>query len=187
MKHIGNTIYCNSCNKQKLLFESQKKADNFILFNGEDYYNKTGKILVRSYYCQFCGGWHVTSNPSITFGERMDSIDKQAFESIETIWAGQLQERDERRKESMEQQKVAKDKRIEWEKNHPTSGQDYLKAKQLLCNAFQAVEDGDISRCQTLLNKAEKFMSTVYPGKKLKALQNKMSFIKERISGTNNP
>ncbi len=46
-----------------MLFESQKKADNFIKFNREAMEEEGKKVPVRSYYCEACGGWHVTSNP----------------------------------------------------------------------------------------------------------------------------
>jgi len=44
-----------------MLFESKKKADNFIRFNREDIALTSRKVPIRSYYCIFCCGWHVTS------------------------------------------------------------------------------------------------------------------------------
>lgn len=55
-----NRIYCSECGKKKLLFETEKKAVNFIKFNAEDILEETGFAPTRAYYCECCGGWHVT-------------------------------------------------------------------------------------------------------------------------------
>jgi len=55
-----------------MLFPSKKKADNFMEYNNEEILEETGKAPVRSYFCELCGGYHVTSNPSEEEGERMD-------------------------------------------------------------------------------------------------------------------
>lgn len=64
MKPTKNQYYCPGCGKTKMLFESQKKADNFIRFNKDAFVEEGKKAPVRSYYCPVCGGWHVTSNPN---------------------------------------------------------------------------------------------------------------------------
>ena len=64
MKPTKNKIFCVSCRKPKILFESQAKADNFILYNKEEIEEENGKAPVRSYYCRLCCGWHVTSSQS---------------------------------------------------------------------------------------------------------------------------
>ena len=66
-----------SCRKPKMLFESQAKADNFILYNKEEIEEENGKAPVRSYYCRLCGGWHVTSSQSEMTIARSESHDKQ--------------------------------------------------------------------------------------------------------------
>lgn len=63
MKPTRNKFYCFDCGRPKMLFKSQKKADNFIRFNKESFEEEGKKVPVRSYYCEACGGWHVTSNP----------------------------------------------------------------------------------------------------------------------------
>lgn len=77
-----------------MIFETQAKADNFILFNKDEILLESGKAPVRSYYCKFCGGFHVTSNPSEESGLRLDNIDNQRIEDAirrrnarKQIWA----------------------------------------------------------------------------------------------------
>ena len=54
-------VMCPECFKQKMLFETQKQADNFIKWNGDEI--DTGGGELRSYYCPACGGYHITSKP----------------------------------------------------------------------------------------------------------------------------
>lgn len=62
MKPIKNRYFCNGCNRVKMLFKSEKKAENFIKYNSDEILNETGIAPVRAYYCPFCGGWHITSS-----------------------------------------------------------------------------------------------------------------------------
>ena len=59
-----------------MLFESKAKADNFIAYNSEGMLEENGKAPVRSYYCELCGGYHVTSNPSMEAGEKLNQRDQ---------------------------------------------------------------------------------------------------------------
>lgn len=52
-----NRVMCPDCWKQKLLFDSETKANNFIKWNKEDIQN--GDEL-RAYYCPACCGWHIS-------------------------------------------------------------------------------------------------------------------------------
>ncbi|WP_154656979.1 hypothetical protein [Hugenholtzia roseola] len=61
MKPTKNRVFCRDCGRTKMLFETEKKADNFIAFNQEEIKAETGIAPQRSYYCSFCAGWHVTS------------------------------------------------------------------------------------------------------------------------------
>lgn len=61
MKPKNNRVMCPECFRQKMLFETQKQADNFIKWNGEDIDTHGGEL--RSYYCPSCGGYHITSKP----------------------------------------------------------------------------------------------------------------------------
>ena len=77
MKPTKNTIFCVSCRKPKMLFESQAKAENFILYNQKEIEEENGKAPVRSYYCRLCSGWHVTSSQSEMTIARSERRDKQ--------------------------------------------------------------------------------------------------------------
>lgn len=61
MKPKNNRVMCPECFRAKMLFETQKQADNFIKWNGEDIDTHGGEL--RSYYCPSCGGYHITSKP----------------------------------------------------------------------------------------------------------------------------
>lgn len=77
--------YCIGCRRPKMLFEEKKNADNFIRFNKDEIFEENGKAPVRSYYCVFCSGWHVTSNPSLEQGEEQDKRDMDLIESTISI------------------------------------------------------------------------------------------------------
>lgn len=61
MKPTKSKVFCRDCERSKMLFETEKKADNFIKFNKEEIEAESGYAPQRSYYCLFCGGWHLTS------------------------------------------------------------------------------------------------------------------------------
>lgn len=61
MKPIKNRVFCPECGRAKMLFESREKALNFIKFNKEEILEETGFAPKRCYYCDACGGWHLTS------------------------------------------------------------------------------------------------------------------------------
>lgn len=82
MKPTKNSVFCYGCRRTKMLFETQSKADNFIRFNKEEILEENGKAPVRSYYCTFCNGYHVTSNPSVVAGERLNTEDELRLNSV---------------------------------------------------------------------------------------------------------
>lgn len=75
MKPTRNRVYCDGVRISKMLFEPRGKADNFIKFNSTEILGENGKASVRSYYCVFCGDWHVTSNISTIASEHLDDRD----------------------------------------------------------------------------------------------------------------
>jgi hypothetical protein len=76
-----------------MLFETRGKAENFIRFNRESILDESGRAPVRSYYCPFCCGWHVTSNPSGEEGSKMDSRIEKKVRSLEMSIARRKEER----------------------------------------------------------------------------------------------
>ena len=91
MKPIRNKIFCYGCRKHKMIFETQAKADNFIRYNSEGILEENGKAPVRSYYCEMCGGYHVTSNPSSEIGERLNQRDRQLIHNL-TAYKNEIEE-----------------------------------------------------------------------------------------------
>ncbi len=68
-----------------MLFETEAEALAFIRFNSNDILKESRKTPVRCYYCQLCGGYHVTSNSSKTDAKRMDERDKAMVKEIDEI------------------------------------------------------------------------------------------------------
>ena len=88
MRPTKNRVYCYGCQRSKMLFESKAKADNFIAYNSEGIMEENGKAPVRSYYCELCGGYHVTSNPSMIAGESLNQRDQKMGEQISNYKKG---------------------------------------------------------------------------------------------------
>lgn len=55
-----NRVFCNECARKKLLFESEGKALTYIKYNANEIEEINGFAPNRAYYCESCGGWHVT-------------------------------------------------------------------------------------------------------------------------------
>ena len=60
MKPTRNRIYCRDCGRTKMLFETEKKALLFMKFNNEEIAEESDFTPTRAYFCEACGGWHVT-------------------------------------------------------------------------------------------------------------------------------
>lgn len=88
MRPTKNRVYCYGSQRSKMLFESKAKADNFIAYNSDGMMEENGKAPVRSYYCELCRGYHVTSNPSTVAGESLDRRDQKMVELIENYTKG---------------------------------------------------------------------------------------------------
>ena len=61
MKPTKNRVFCEDCGKPKMLFKTEKKAETFIKFNSDEIEEESGYKPERSYFCAYCGGWHITS------------------------------------------------------------------------------------------------------------------------------
>ncbi len=73
-----------------MLFQSQAKADNFIKFNSNEIAAQSNKVPVRSYYCSFCCGWHITSVADETHAKIDDERDKHLWKQIHARTKKQL-------------------------------------------------------------------------------------------------
>ncbi len=61
MKPTKNRVYCPDSGRQKMLFETEKKAYRFIEFNADEIASENGYAPNRAYFCIACAGWHITS------------------------------------------------------------------------------------------------------------------------------
>lgn len=50
---------CPDCGRPKMLFETERKANGFIRWNGDELHVPEGCEL-RAYYCPSCCGWHIS-------------------------------------------------------------------------------------------------------------------------------
>jgi len=55
-----NRVLCPDCGREKMLFETEKKAQLFIEYNWESLTNDKNKL--RVYYCPACCGYHISSH-----------------------------------------------------------------------------------------------------------------------------
>lgn len=77
-----NKVFCRGCNKEKILFETKENADNFLKFNRDYFLEKTGRAPKYSYYCRFCLGYHVTSNPRKTAKKHFAERDRKEIDKL---------------------------------------------------------------------------------------------------------
>lgn len=85
IKPSKSMVNCYACKRRKMLFGEQSEADNFIKYNQGGILEENGKAPVRSYYCELCCGYHVTSNPSKEEGEKLDRQDSQLIKELTSI------------------------------------------------------------------------------------------------------
>ena len=55
-----NRVLCPDCDREKILFETEKKANLFIEYNWESLTDNKDKL--RVYYCPACCGYHISSH-----------------------------------------------------------------------------------------------------------------------------
>lgn len=61
-----------------MVFETEKKASNFIKFNKDEVEKENTSL--RAYYCEGCGEWHITSHKYKKYYDtQLDSL-MQAYE-----------------------------------------------------------------------------------------------------------
>ena len=89
-----NRVMCPDCGHPKMLFETEKKAENFLKFNMSAV-NPDGTRTMRVYYCPACCGYHISSHEYHGDNLNTDRLIKRYKESISgkhdyTIEANQL-------------------------------------------------------------------------------------------------
>lgn len=131
MKPNKNLVFCHGCMRHKMLFDSQSKADNFIKYNSDEILEENGKAPVRSYYCEICCGFHVTSNPSVESGDRFANLDHKRIVRITQL-----------HKETDEVKKMLEllEKSIDNARNTLYVG-DFVEAEKLLDACFFSINE----------------------------------------------
>ena len=51
-------VMCPDCHRPKMLFETERKANDFIRWNADSM--EYGSETLRAYYCPSCCGWHIS-------------------------------------------------------------------------------------------------------------------------------
>ena len=85
MKPTKNRFFCLACQRAKMLFPTKSKAENFIKFNHDDIADSSEMVPVRTYYCSFCCGWHVTSKENARQAKFFDRRDQHILKRISVI------------------------------------------------------------------------------------------------------
>ena len=67
-----NRIMCPDCGRPKMQFESERKAQDFIKYNADDFEN--GGESLRAYYCNACCCWHISHKQYWSgYGKELDN------------------------------------------------------------------------------------------------------------------
>lgn len=141
MKPKKNQIFCVACRRPKMLFETEAEAQAFIRFNSGDILNVSRKAPVRSYYCQLCGGYHVTSNNSKTHAEWLDIRDKVLAEDMDSRVKVNLKSKSNQKQTNQEpKSKGAKAKEKKLDILEQLEQSDILMTKGMLDEAGELLE-----------------------------------------------
>lgn len=99
-----NRVFCRDCGRLKMLFGTEKKAMTFLKFNAEEM-QENGHAPQRAYYCEACGGYHLTSSQKYTHKKSLTEniIDKYQSERARL--------KEIRAEESERKQKITKELR----------------------------------------------------------------------------
>lgn len=103
MKPTKNRIFCNECQRPKMLFETEKKALLFMKFNNEEIAEENEKVPSRAYFCEACAGWHLTH---FIDPQRNKSRTQRALEWLDTQKAKQKEQSESRKKIKEEKNKI---------------------------------------------------------------------------------
>jgi hypothetical protein len=140
MKPKKNQIFCVACGRPKMLFETEAEAQAFIRFNSGDILKMSRKAPVRSYYCQLCGGYHVTSNNSKSHAEWLDIRDKVLAEEVDRRVKANLKPKSNQKQTNQEPKfKGAKENKFDILEQLEQS--DILMTKGMLDEARELLEE----------------------------------------------
>lgn len=155
MKPRKNQIFCVACGRPKMLFETKAKADNFIKFNSSEMMEESGKAPIRSYYCEICGGYHVTSNNSKTHAEWLDNRDKVLAEEVDRRVKANLKTKSNQKQTNQEpKSKGAKTKENKLNIREQLEQSDILMTKGMLDEAEEL-----LAKCRLRLQAVEQRMN----------------------------
>ena len=115
-----------------MLFETEKKAQLFMKFNNEEITAENGYAPARAYFCESCGGWHLTH-----FAEAQEGPSK-----TEKVIEQMIEHQNATREISMMQ----KEKRKAAQKEN----ENVFVAQLSIINKL--IEDGDYSSALELLD-----------------------------------
>ena len=153
MKPTKNQIFCVACGRPKMLFETKAKADNFIKFNSSEMMEESGKAPIRSYYCEICGGYHVTSNNSKTHAEWLDIRDKVLAEEVDRRVKANLKTKSNQKQTNQEpKSKGAKENKLDI--------LEQLEQSDILMTKGMLDEDGELlAKCRFRIQAVEQRMN----------------------------
>lgn len=69
-----NRVVCPDCGREKIIFDSEKKAQRFIDYNWEELVDDKDKL--RIYYCPACCAYHISSHKFTGNNARIDRLIK---------------------------------------------------------------------------------------------------------------
>lgn len=87
-----NRVYCPECRRQKMKFNTEKEANDFIRWNGKNF---DEKAPLRVYWCEGCCAYHITARPignvgvtvNMTLPYLTDALEKDKVRVVRTVKA----------------------------------------------------------------------------------------------------
>lgn len=117
-------IACIATGRRKMQFETQKSADRFIEFNAEAIRLESGFAPVRSYLCDKCHCWHITSEQYK--GEHLDNKAEQHLRMMNKRILTKISNCEKH----INDKQIQKERRVERSFKRENLIRDYRKEKQ---------------------------------------------------------
>lgn len=120
MKPSKSVVFCRDAGRKKTIFETEKKAMNFISFNAAEIRRSGGFAPVRAYACISCGGWHVTSRRVLLDEPEKSDVIREAYAKdveatqpmMDEVWVKLRKEQRSKEREQAKLQREAEAQRI---------------------------------------------------------------------------